>query len=224
MLGDTSTSRSTLVEYPFTTVSDSPFSDDKVEQFHLSDAFDVTCRTWEKRYGASYTQCGCPLPGNTISQRLARLVPYAGSRHYPLSKLVPPPDQPEILAASHPSDHNTVAVLGLSTNTTAKAQRENKALRRREREASRVRKGEMTQEEFERNAEHAVPFLVPIPLTPPVPVPVTPLGQVISTDDWALGSFAGCVASAGAACITGSNDLNEGCIGAVDPWVDWAQT
>jgi hypothetical protein len=27
--------------------------------------------------------------------------------------------------------------------------------------------------------------------------------------------------SAGAACITGSNDLNDGYIGAVDPWVDW---
>ena len=52
----------------------------------------------------------------------------------------------------------------------------------------------MTQEEFERNAEHAAPFLLPVPLTPPVPVPTTLLGQVISTDDWALGSFAGCVA------------------------------
>lgn len=28
-------------------VSDSPISDDKVEQFHLSDAFDATCRAWE---------------------------------------------------------------------------------------------------------------------------------------------------------------------------------
>jgi hypothetical protein len=52
----------------------------------------------------------------------------------------------------------------------------------------------MTQEEFERNAEHVAPFLLPVPLTPPVPVSATPLGQVISTDDWALGSFAGCVA------------------------------
>ena len=197
----------------------------------------------QKRYGAPYTQCGCPLPGNTISQRLARLVPYAGSRHYPLSRLAPPADQPETLAASHPSDHNMVAVLGLPSNTAAKAQRENKALRRREREASRVRKGEMTREEFERNDEHTVPFLVPVPLTPPIPVPVTPLGQVTSTDDWALGSFAGCVAvcftlffpssievvtsvyslpqSAGAACITGSSDLNEGYIGSADPWVAW---
>ncbi|KAI9467246.1 hypothetical protein BJY52DRAFT_57416 [Lactarius psammicola] len=52
--------------------------DDKVEQFHLSDAFDATCRAWEKRYGIPYTQCGCPLPGNTIGQKLARLVPLSG--------------------------------------------------------------------------------------------------------------------------------------------------
>jgi hypothetical protein len=74
----------------------------------------------------------------------------------------------------------------------AKAQRESKAFRRREREASRMRKGEMTQEEFERNAEHTAPFLVPVPLTPDVMTPCTPLGQVMSTNDWALGSFAGC--------------------------------
>ena len=107
---------------------------------------------------------------------------------------MPPADQPDILAASHPSDHNTVAVLGLPSNTNAKAVRENKALRRREREASRVRKGEMTQEDFDRNAGHATPFLVPVPLTPPAPAPATPLGQVISADGWPLGGFAGCVA------------------------------
>lgn len=195
--------------------------DDKIEQFHLSDAFDATCRAWEKRYGVPYTQCGCPLPGNTIGQKLARLVAH-GSRHYPLSRLAPPADQPEILAASHPSDHNTVAVLGLPSNSNAKTQRESKAFRRREREASRVRKGEMTQEEFKRIAEHTAPFLVPVSLTPAVMTPVTPLGQVMSTDDWALGSFAGCATDSGAACITGSIDLNEGYVGSFD--VSWPNT
>ncbi len=139
-----------------------------------------------------YTQCGCPLPGNTIGQRFARLVTHAGSRHYPLSRLAPPAEQPEILAASHPSDHNTVAVLGLPKNSTAKAQRESKAIRRREREASRMRKGEITQEEFKRNAEHTVPFLVPVPLTSAAMTPCTFLGQVMNTSDWTSGSFAGC--------------------------------
>jgi hypothetical protein len=187
----------------------------------------------------SYTQCGCPLPGNTIGQRLARLVTHAGSKHYPLSRLAPPADQPEILAASHPSDHNTVAVLGLPSNTTAKAQRETKAFRRREREASRMRKGEMTQEEFKRNAEHTVPFLVPVSLTPAAMTPCTPPGQVMSTNYWALGSFAGCatvsplchsfvvvtdafiIQDSGAACITGSVDLSEGYVGSFDP--SWSQ-
>ncbi|KAI9447796.1 hypothetical protein H4582DRAFT_2068384 [Lactarius indigo] len=191
--------------------------DDKVEQFHLSDAFDATCRAWEMRYGIPYTQCGCPLPGNTIGQKLARLVPLSGSKHYPLARLAPPADQPEILAASHPSDHNTVAVLGLPNNSAAKAQRDNKALRRRERELSRVRKGEISQEEFELNAGHPAPFLVPVSLTSTAVFPVTPLGQVTSADV-ALGSFAGCAANEGAACISGSVDLSEGQPGMVGPW------
>ncbi|KAI0265155.1 hypothetical protein BC834DRAFT_802695, partial [Gloeopeniophorella convolvens] len=138
--------------------------DDKVEQFYLSNAFDATCRAWEKRYGLPYTQCGCPLPGNTIGQKLARLVSHVGSRHYPLSRLAPPANQPEALAASHPSDHPAVAVLGLASNAAAKAQRESKAARRREREATRARRGEISPEEFERGAAHAPAFLVPVPL------------------------------------------------------------
>lgn len=145
----------------------------------------------QKRYGLPYTQCGCPLPGNTIGQKLARLVPLSGSKHYPSARLAPPVDQPEILAGSHPSDHNTIAVLGLPNNSTAKAQRDVKALRRREREVCRVRKGEISQEEFERNAGHAAPFLVPVPLTPATVLPITPFGQVTSASG-ALGSFAGC--------------------------------
>ncbi|KAH9046713.1 hypothetical protein EDB84DRAFT_1264688 [Lactarius hengduanensis] len=113
--------------------------DDKVEQFHLSDAFDATCRAWEKRYGIPYTQCGRPL---TIGQKLARLVPLLGSKHsgskHPLARRAPPADRSEILAASRPSDHDTVAVLGLPYNFAAKPQCDNKALRRREREVSRV--------------------------------------------------------------------------------------
>ena len=145
----------------------------------------------QKRYGTPYIQCGCPLPGNTVGQKLARFVPLSGSKHYPPARLAPSADQPEMLAASHPSDHNTVAVLGLPNNSTAKAQRDNKALRRHEREVGRVRKGEITQEEFERNAGHATPFLVPVPLTLDAVLPVAPLGRVIRANE-ALGSFAGC--------------------------------
>lgn len=108
-----------------------------------------------------------------------------------MARLAPPADQPEILAASHPSDHNTVAVLGLPKNSAAKAQRDSKAIRRREREGYRVRKGEISQEEFERNAGHPAPFLVPVPLTPATVLPVTNLGQAIIAGE-GLGGFSGC--------------------------------
>ena len=45
MLGDTWISKSFFCKT--ISVSNSPLSDDKVEQFHLSDAFDATCRSWE---------------------------------------------------------------------------------------------------------------------------------------------------------------------------------
>ncbi|KIP02258.1 hypothetical protein PHLGIDRAFT_130825, partial [Phlebiopsis gigantea 11061_1 CR5-6] len=47
--------------------------DDKVEESHLATSFDITCRAWEARYQVPYTHCGCPLPGDTLGQRLARL-------------------------------------------------------------------------------------------------------------------------------------------------------
>ncbi|KAK0230085.1 hypothetical protein IW262DRAFT_1261796 [Armillaria fumosa] len=78
--------------------------DDKVAEDKLSNAFDITCRAWQDRFGISYTHCGCPLPGDTIGQRLRRLISvYKQSDH-----LVPPRDRSDLLAATHPSDHNAV--------------------------------------------------------------------------------------------------------------------
>jgi hypothetical protein len=68
----------------------------------------------------------------------------------------------------------------------------------------------MTQEEFKRNAEHAAPFLVPVPLTPAVMTPVTPLGQAMSTDDWASGSFAGCATVSPLSSLTFSFEVVTG--------------
>ncbi|KAH8986680.1 hypothetical protein EDB92DRAFT_2020747 [Lactarius akahatsu] len=100
---------------------------------HSSASSRVSFTCCQKRYGIPYTQCGCPL---TIGQKLARLVPLLGSKlsgsKHPLARLAPPADRSEILAASRPSDHDTVAVLGLPYNFAAKAQRDGKALRRRE--------------------------------------------------------------------------------------------
>ncbi|SJL02687.1 uncharacterized protein ARMOST_06021 [Armillaria ostoyae] len=81
--------------------------DDKVAENRLSRAFDITCRAWQDRFGIPYTHCGCPLPGNTIGQRLSKLVSIHKQSGSP-SHLVPPRDRSDLLAATHPSDHNVV--------------------------------------------------------------------------------------------------------------------
>ncbi|KAH6879614.1 hypothetical protein BKA70DRAFT_1345463 [Coprinopsis sp. MPI-PUGE-AT-0042] len=84
--------------------------DDKVDNLKLSNAFDITCRAWKDRFGVPYTYCGCPLPGDTIGQRLkSRLhLSVSSSKALPPSELSPPPDRPDLLFATHASEHNGV--------------------------------------------------------------------------------------------------------------------
>jgi hypothetical protein len=73
-------------------------SDDKVEGLRLSSAFDITCRAWKERFKVQYTHCGCPIPGDSIGERLSKLIKlYSPPPHLPF-------DRP--LSAAHPSDHN----------------------------------------------------------------------------------------------------------------------
>ncbi|TEB32128.1 hypothetical protein FA13DRAFT_285160 [Coprinellus micaceus] len=74
--------------------------DDKADGIKLSSGFDLTSRAWKERFGVRYTYCGCPLPGDTIGQRLSRFVSSATSKSPKLSKepglpsdLVPPPNR-----------------------------------------------------------------------------------------------------------------------------------
>ncbi|KAJ7119045.1 hypothetical protein C8R44DRAFT_625746 [Mycena epipterygia] len=125
--------------------------DDKVEESQLASSFDITCRAWKSRFSVQYTHCGCPLPGDTIGQRLSRLV-----RHGTTSYLVPPA-RDSLLAATHPSDHN--AVFPFHYKKTAEAAQR----RRREKIAKR------TQRDIERgarapNTRHDPAFLIPVPM------------------------------------------------------------
>ena len=90
----------------------------------MSRAFDITCRAWkvrsasslpilpsftlplfpQDRFDVQYTHCGCPLPGETIGQKLSHLVGFIETQH--LSSLVLP-ERDDLLTATHPSDHNT---------------------------------------------------------------------------------------------------------------------
>ncbi|KAF8165958.1 hypothetical protein B0H34DRAFT_648995 [Crassisporium funariophilum] len=78
--------------------------DDKVEGLRLSSAFDITCRAWKERFNVQYTHCGCPIPGDSIGQRLSRLI---STPTTPPSHLLPF-NRPDLLSATHPSDHNAV--------------------------------------------------------------------------------------------------------------------
>ena len=64
---------------------------------------------WLKtRFGVQYVHCGCPLPGETVGQRLLRLIG-AYTRRTP--SFLNPPNIGEALTATHPSDCAPTAVL-----------------------------------------------------------------------------------------------------------------
>ncbi|KAJ7488064.1 hypothetical protein FB451DRAFT_1025893 [Mycena latifolia] len=123
--------------------------DDKVDESQLATCFDVTCRAWKGRYGVNYTHCGCPLPGDTIGQKLSRLV---NIRSRSAESYLLPSGRADILAATHPSDHNAVFVLARKSAGQAAQQH------RREKIAKRAEKDER------RGPPHDPAFLTPVPL------------------------------------------------------------
>ncbi|KAI0049887.1 hypothetical protein FA95DRAFT_1488384 [Auriscalpium vulgare] len=161
--------------------------DDKVEETHLANAFDLTCRAWFDRFKVHYMQCGCPLPGDTIGQKLSRIA----SRSYPQSALSPPPELPELLVASHPSDHNSVAVPALPHYKANHRAFEKKMQRRRDRAA---RDGTSSKEQFDHGGLGFAPaFLVPVPLLwGEAGACVAGAGNIVGAGAW--GGFAGCSA------------------------------
>ncbi|KZV73874.1 hypothetical protein PENSPDRAFT_251450 [Peniophora sp. CONT] len=132
--------------------------DDKVEEVHLADAFDVTCRAWNARFGVQYMHCGCPLPGATVGQRLSRLIQRATRHAHSGSALRSSED-----AATHPSDHNGIYVPGATTDA-ALAEHTAKLVKRRERDLKLVQKGKMAREDYDRGGMHGAAFLYPVPI------------------------------------------------------------
>ncbi|KAG5637807.1 hypothetical protein H0H81_003139 [Sphagnurus paluster] len=156
---------------------------DKVEEEKLASSFDITCRAWKDRFQIPYTHCGCPLPGQTIGQRLSRLVK---NHNLKPSYLIPPPRE-DLLAATHPSDHNAVFLFQHKhAGEAAQERRRAKFEKRQAREAQELakaqvktsEKGDMkiqekvpreTAEEERRLSDaraygHAAAFLIPVPL------------------------------------------------------------
>ncbi|KZT63753.1 hypothetical protein DAEQUDRAFT_699761 [Daedalea quercina L-15889] len=181
--------------------------DDKVEENHLSNAFDLTCTAWSKRFKVPYTHCGCPLPGAAIGahlQHLQRKFFESGDEPSPLS----PPSHADIPPATHASEHNAVhAHLNGALNSYKTAElrrqrrtREEEMQARRERDMERVQNGELDAEQYRRGRMHFAAFLAPVPFASPaggaagcVPVNQTTCAAVVP-----VGScLAGTCASAG---------------------------
>lgn len=107
--------------------------------------------------------CGCPLPGETIGQRLSAKIK-RNSRVVEPSPLLPP-SNPNILQATHPSDHNSVYAFHHEGESAAsREQRRGKAEKRRQRDAEKARKGKLNSEAYARGDGHDAAFLTPIPL------------------------------------------------------------
>ncbi|KAK0439253.1 uncharacterized protein EV420DRAFT_1279692 [Desarmillaria tabescens] len=159
--------------------------DDKVAENRLSRAFDITCRAWQDRFGIPYTHCGCPLPGDTIGQKISRLVSIHKQSGTP-SHLVPPRDRRDLLAATHPSDHN--AVYSFQHQGQVDAMRRAR-LEKRER---RIRREEGKGISRNRSVGHDPAFLVPVPLYYGVGCVAT-TGHVVGGG----GGVGGCVAAVG---------------------------
>ncbi|KAG7447867.1 uncharacterized protein BT62DRAFT_870840, partial [Guyanagaster necrorhizus] len=132
--------------------------DDKVDENRLANAFDMTCRAWKDRFRIAYTHCGCPLPGDTIGQKISRLVTIYKQSVAP-SYLDPPRDRDDLLAATHPSDHNTVY--------SFQNRRQLYALRRgrREKRERRIKREEEKGTSGNRSVDHDPAFLMPVSLS-----------------------------------------------------------
>ena len=118
--------------------------------------------------------CGCPLPvrlfftfsgailigkqGDSIGQKLSRI---SGSFLSQKKPPINPPGRGDCLLATHPSDHNAVYVESITNK--ARGKRINKERKRKDRDLEKVKRGEMDHEAYERNQQHGLAFLVPVP-------------------------------------------------------------
>ena len=115
----------------------------------------------QDRFDVAYTHCGCPLPGETIGQKLSRLV---SSQQLAPSYLVPPPRE-DLYAATHPSDHNAVYAFHHGKLATLAQQRRLAKIKKRQaRDVALVQHGKLKSPTSIKSCGYATPFLIPVPL------------------------------------------------------------
>lgn len=107
-----------------------------------------------------YNYCGCPVPGETIGQRVSRFVS-PKNKHSSLS----PPEREAFLIATHPSDHNAVFAFHRKySSETSQQRRREKFLQHQKRDAKLAKRGKLDPKQVERSYAHDPAFLIPVPL------------------------------------------------------------
>ncbi|ORY89085.1 hypothetical protein BCR35DRAFT_350582 [Leucosporidium creatinivorum] len=143
--------------------------DDKVEENALSTAYDVTARAWQARFNVPYSICGCPLPSEKTSSKLATKLGLKSKPSLSPSVILGLPTSTDDADATHPSSHNSIHLVNHPTAQKARIKREKEREERIKRDEKRVLKGEMNESTVKRSRDtsaHEAAFLYPVPLYP----------------------------------------------------------
>ncbi|KAG9036620.1 hypothetical protein FRB95_008454 [Tulasnella sp. JGI-2019a] len=144
-----------------------PDHDDKVTQGAISAAYDQTAEAWKARFSIPYSVCGCPPPimgssGGSITSLLSRK---GRGKAGLVTVSNPRPDlvsADEVYAnATHPSDHNSVALINPREENVARAQPRRQELGRRCKELGRAA-GDWSGVISKRAVDHSYAFLSPV--------------------------------------------------------------
>ncbi|GBE89583.1 hypothetical protein SCP_1602460 [Sparassis crispa] len=146
--------------------------DDTVKENKLAMSLETTCRAWQGRFNIPYMYCGCPLPGESVGQRLTRLSQNLFHKNdSDASAILSPPRRADAFSATHASEHNSVVPSRGAHAAAAEQQRHGRAerfTRRQRRDAERALAGRIDVDVFELGRTHDAAFLTPMPFYRPV--------------------------------------------------------
>lgn len=169
------------------------------------------------RFNLQYSYCGCPIPGESIGKKLSRLISIstASQRRSPLV----PQDRGDLLASTHPSDHDAVHFFRQDRYTEdtieKRAEKEWNSSTRflYDEERAKVNKAKeksLSQKNDLLTKPHDIAFLIPIPIYPTS----TPNPQCVGSSPTVALDAGGCGpgtggCGGGAGCGGGGGDVGN---------------
>ncbi|KAG9036597.1 hypothetical protein FRB95_008431 [Tulasnella sp. JGI-2019a] len=150
-----------------------PDHDDKITQGAISTAYDQTAEAWKDRFSVPYSVCGCPPPvkgssGGTFKSLFSR----KGKSKAPPTTINN--TRPDLVSVddinadeTHPSDHNSVALMNPKVQNADQAQLRRKELDKRSKELGRTEDGGKEGSDWsgvisKRAMDHSYAFLSPV--------------------------------------------------------------